>query len=59
MKTAPGHDAIDIAALQRTDIRARDWAAVHIAGDRRAAVVIEGGSRRIWVAPIGRGRVWA
>jgi hypothetical protein len=31
---------IDIGALQRADIAARDWASVHVEADRRGAVEI-------------------
>jgi hypothetical protein len=31
---------IDIGALQRADVLARDWASVHVEADRRRAVEI-------------------
>ena len=42
--TAP----IDIAALQRADIKKRDWSAMHIAADRRPPVEIEAPRKRTW-----------
>ena len=39
---------IDINALQRADIRKRDWSAMHIAADRRPPVDIEAPRKRTW-----------
>jgi hypothetical protein len=39
---------IDITALNRADIKARNWSAVHIAADRRQPVAIEDCKKRTW-----------
>jgi hypothetical protein len=40
---------IDITALNRADIKARDWSAVHIAADRRAPVDLAEPVKRTWL----------
>jgi hypothetical protein len=39
---------VDITLALRADIKARDWAAVHVAGDRRAPVFLPDCVRRAW-----------
>jgi hypothetical protein len=46
---APADEALDIAALNRADIEKRDWAAVHVAGDRRAPVFLPDSVKRWWL----------
>ena len=38
----------DITAMLRAEIRARNWAAVHIAGDRRQPLFIADAPKRTW-----------
>jgi hypothetical protein len=39
----------DVTMLLRADINARDWAAVHVAGDRRAPVFLPDVVKRWWL----------
>lgn len=41
-------ERIDITALMRAEIRARDWDAVHIAADRRSPIYLPEFVRRVW-----------
>lgn len=41
-------ERIDVTALIRADIRQRDWAAVHVAADRRPFVAWADAPKRIW-----------
>jgi hypothetical protein len=41
---------IDVTALLRRDIEARDWAKCHVEGDRRQALDLPERVRRIWRA---------
>jgi hypothetical protein len=41
-------EPLDIAALNRADIAARNWEKCHIEGDRRAPVYLPDRIRRIW-----------
>jgi hypothetical protein len=45
---APADQPVDITLALRAEIDARDWARVHIAGDRRAPVSLAEHVRRIW-----------
>lgn len=45
---APTEEPIDIAALNRADIRERDWAAVHVAGDRAKPLPMWERVKRTW-----------
>lgn len=54
MKPAPAlklvatEPTVDITLAMRAEIEARDWGAVHVAGDRRAAVFLPERLRRVW-----------
>jgi hypothetical protein len=41
-------ERIDIALLNRRDIAARDWSAVHVASHRRPAIKLADAVRRVW-----------
>jgi hypothetical protein len=41
-------DALDIALLNRRDIRRINWDAVHVASDRRPAIKLADAVRRVW-----------
>lgn len=41
-------EPLDITLAIRADIKARDWDAVHIAGDRRKPIWLPDMVRRLW-----------
>jgi hypothetical protein len=41
-------ETLDIALLNRRDIAARDWSAVHVASHRRPAIKLADAVRRVW-----------
>lgn len=48
---APPQEApLDITLALRADIAPRDWAAVHIAADRRAPLMLGERPKRLWRA---------
>jgi hypothetical protein len=45
---SPTDEPVDIVALNRADIEARDWAACHINGDRNPPLLSWERVRRTW-----------
>lgn len=48
LRIVPDEQPTDITLAMRAEIEARDWAAVHVAGDRRAPVFLADAVRRVW-----------
>lgn len=45
---SPADEPLDISALIRADVQARDWASVHVNGDRGPAISLGQRIRRVW-----------
>lgn len=48
LKLVATEPTVDITLAMRAEIEARDWGAVHVAGDRRAAVHIDEPRKGWW-----------
>jgi hypothetical protein len=49
LKVVPANEPKDITMLLRAEIAARDWAAVHVTGDKNPPLQLVPTIKRLWV----------